>query len=72
MKLSTEMTPRSWRMISYCVIGFVLYGLFLLHEIMLNIHLNRIDQQMKNLDQEMRYNVDPSSPAAPGALTNQR
>ena len=51
MKLSTEMTPRAWRMICYCVVGFVIYGLFLLHELMLNLHLNRIDQQLKSIEQ---------------------
>ena len=45
--LSTEMTPRAVRMLSYCCIGFFVYGSVLLAEIYQNIQLQRIDQQLK-------------------------
>ena len=69
MKLSTEMTPRAWRMISYCTVGFLIYGLFLLHQLLLNLHLNRIDQQLKDIDQAAMVEVETGSPAAKPAPT---
>lgn len=45
--LSTELTPRAVRMLSYCCIGFFAYGSVLLAEIYQNIQLQKIDQQLK-------------------------
>ena len=50
MTLNTAMTPRAWRMISFCCIGVTIYGLFLLHGLLQSMHLNRIDQQLKSLE----------------------
>ena len=62
MTLSTEMTPRAWRMICYCVIGFLIYGLVLLMELLQNVHLNRIDEQLKELDRQVSNGeMDPGS-----------
>ena len=71
MMMSTEMTPRAWRMISYSVIGFLIYGFILLMELLQNIHLNRIDSQLKELDRQVSYgmDVDPSPSRPPKVST---
>ena len=51
--LYSGMTPRAWRMISYCCVGFFLYGMVLFYEIMQNIHLNKIDAQLQLLNMQM-------------------
>ncbi len=51
VRLTTEMTPQAVRMLSYCAVGFLVYGLFLLHQILLTVHLNRIDEQLKAVEQ---------------------
>ncbi len=45
--LSPEMTPRSWRMIIYCALGFAIYGALLFAELLQTVHLNKIDAQLK-------------------------
>jgi hypothetical protein len=56
--LSTEMTPRAWRMIAYACAGFFIYSLILFLEILQNIQLNRIDGQLKALDRQVSAQVE--------------
>ena len=51
--LTTEMTPRAWRMLTYSVAGFLIYGLVLFMELLQTFHLNRIDAQLKTLDRQV-------------------
>ena len=60
--MQTGMTPRAWRMISYSCIGFLIYGLVLVTEIVQNYHLNKIDKQMEMIEKMERYNFDEESP----------
>ena len=57
--ISTGMTPRAWRMISYCVVGFLVYCLLLFAEMLQSFHLNKIDQQLNLLDKEVAGDVNP-------------
>lgn len=50
--LSTGMTPRSWRMISYICVGATIYGMVLLTETLQAYKLNRIDQQLNQFNQQ--------------------
>lgn len=50
--LYSGMTPRAWRMISYCCLGFVLYGGLLFVEIIQNVHLYKIDQQLQSISMQ--------------------
>lgn len=51
--LTTEMTPRAVRMLTYSVGGFLIYGMILFAELLQTVHLNRIDSQLKTLDQQV-------------------
>lgn len=61
MTLSTGMTPRAWRMISYLCIGATIYGMVFVTETLQNIRLNRIDQQMKMLSEQTTYQPEEES-----------
>lgn len=45
--LSTEMTPRAWRTIFYCCVGFLIYGGIVLAELLQDVKLARFKQQLK-------------------------
>ncbi len=62
MTINTEMTPRARRMMVYCAVGFLAYLLILFMDMIQNIHLNRIDEQLKALDKQMNYEVEIASP----------
>jgi hypothetical protein len=47
----TGMTPRAWRMISYSCVGFFIYSAILFTEMLQNVHLYKIDHQLKLLNQ---------------------
>ncbi len=47
------MTPRAWRMISYICIGATVYGMVLVAETLQTYKLNRIDLQMKMLNEQL-------------------
>ena len=55
MTLNTEMTPRARRMIVYCAVGFSIYLFVCLAETIQNLHLNRLDAQLKALDSQVDY-----------------
>ncbi|MBI2118901.1 MAG: hypothetical protein HYT97_04665 [Elusimicrobia bacterium] len=59
--LSTGMTPRSWRMLSYICVGTTIYGMVLLTETLQTYKLNRIDQQLDQYNRQIALeNIDDS------------
>ncbi len=58
--VSSGMTPRAWRMISYICIGTTIYGIVLVTETLQNYKLNRIDRQMKELERLERSSTIPT------------
>ena len=61
--MNTGMTPRAWRMLSYCCIGLVIYSMVLFGEILQNMHLDRIDQQLKAVEKQMEM-LPPEPPGS--------
>ena len=49
--LHKGMMPRSWRMIFYSCIGAFLYGGVILCETLQNFQFNKIDQEIKSINQ---------------------
>ena len=65
MVLNAEMTPRARRMLAYCAAGFLVYMMILFAEMIQNMHLNRIDEQLKSIDQQLTdYGMEVSTPPA--------
>lgn len=69
--LTTEMTPRAWRMIAYSCVGLCVYGLVFLMEAAQNFQMNRIDRQLQEVsrleslgDEPFPATVRTSSPTA--------
>ena len=52
------MTARAWRMLAYCCIGFIFYGLILIAEVIQNFQLNRIDYQMQQVQMQMQEQIE--------------
>lgn len=57
MTLNTQMTPRAWRMLSYCAAAFAIYGLLIVAEFLQTLHLRRIDQELRD-KKRMAYDVE--------------
>ncbi len=49
-------------MLVYCATGFLIYLMIQFMEVIQNLHLNRIDEQLTTLDQQMNneFDADPS------------
>jgi hypothetical protein len=68
--MTTEMTPRAWRMIAYSCVGITLYGLTFLIDQVQNAQLSRIDRQLQQVSQlealgEAPFQASTAPAAAP-------
>jgi hypothetical protein len=45
--MSTEMTPRAWRMLAYCTVGFAIYGFVFALEMIQDVRLHIVNRQLE-------------------------